>query len=136
MCLLSSILLRLFPGEKISPRDIIKRDQISYSNGTITISGIEGDVIIPDIADTNSMDGLFDYGHNLLLLDTFDKSALEIGDIIVYSSTQGLIVHRIVEIGTDTNGCWYKCKGDNNSSKDPYLIRNFNILYLCIGIIY
>lgn len=127
------------PKEKISPRDIIKLSQIE-----ITTAGglyhiqivVDGRVTIAEIADTNSMDGLMDIGHNALLLADFDKEALEVGDIIVYQTDFGKIIHRIVEKGIDISGVWYKCKGDNNFRKDPYIIRKPNILYLCIGIIY
>ena len=136
MCILS-----VKPKEKISPRDIIKWKQIVWDEAgeSISIKGIKGKVLIAGIVDTNSMDGLFDYGHNVLLISDFDKTELEVGDIIVYATTTndvGMIIHRIVEKGVDGEGIWYKCKGDNNFKKDPYVLREVNILYLCIGIIY
>ena len=134
MCKLSQK-LPFRPVEKISPRDIIKSDQISIVGSTITIDA-GGRVTLAEIADTNSMDSLMDIGHNALLLEDFDKSALEVGDIIVYAAPEGKIVHRIVEKGVDEQGNWFRCKGDNNFTKDPYIIRDINILSLCIGIIY
>ncbi len=137
MCKLSSK-LPVAPKIKPSPRDIIKREQIvwDYPNERIVINGIKGYVSIPQVADTNSMVGVFDYGHNPLLVADFDKNALGIGDIIIYVTQQGKIIHRIVKKGIDSLGAWYKCKGDNNFTEDPTLIRQENIMYLCIGIIY
>lgn len=126
------------PVMKKSPRDIIKRDQIAWNpeHKSITISKVTGYVSIAEIADTNSMEGIFDYGHNVLLVSEFDKSKLEVGDIIVYAAGQGKIIHRVVEMGRDEAGQWFKCKGDSNFRDDPYILRKSNIMYLCIGIIY
>lgn len=126
------------PTIRQSPRDIIRRGQIvwDYTKEAITISGIKGYVSIAEIADTNSMEGIFDYGHNVLLVSEFDKSKLEVGDIIVYTAPQGKVIHRIVEKGIDDMGRWFKVKGDTNFRDDPYILREINIIYLCIGIIY
>ena len=94
--------------------------------------------LIKNIADTNSMDPLFDSDHTLIVKgkDSFNVNALNKGDIIVYQSERGLIVHRIIQVGSDDQGIFYKCEGDNNNTPDPYIIRDINIKYLVAGIIY
>lgn len=123
-----------------SPRDIIKRHQIYWNDneGTITIHGIKGYVWITGVADTNSMDGLLDYGHTVLLIKEFDKSQLAVGDIVVFQPLENAqqIIHRIVEIKEDAYGRWYRTKGDNCYARDPYILRDGHIKFLCIGIIY
>ena len=123
--------------ERPSPRDIIKYNQISWTVDTLTIKDIPS-ITIANIADTNSMDGLFDIGHNALLISAFDRGKLAVGDIIVYrpDDNVGQIIHRIIEIGEDDLGKFYRAKGDNNYREDIYIIRNDHISYLCIGIIY
>lgn len=128
-------------SERPSPRDIIKRHQIYWNEteGRITIHGIKGYVWITGVADTNSMDGLLDFGHTVLLIKEFDKSQLQVGDIVVYQPTEryaNKIIHRIVKIGEDKEGRWYKTRGDNIATSDPYKLRNQHIKFLCIGIIY
>uniref|UniRef100_A0A6M3L4F9 Peptidase n=1 Tax=viral metagenome TaxID=1070528 RepID=A0A6M3L4F9_9ZZZZ len=136
--LLALIYRKMATNEQISPRDIIPQKNIKYfpQTETIGISGIKPKVWLTTVQDTNSMDGLIDYGHTVLLINSFDKADLAIGDIIVYSAPGGQIIHRIVKITEDEQGRLYTCKGDNNPEKDPYLIRTENISWLCIGIIY
>ncbi len=120
--------------ERPSPRDIVKYNQISWTADTLTIKDIPS-ITIATIADTNSMDGLLDVGHNALLISEFDKDKLAVGDIIIFKTGMGQIIHRITRIGED--GEWYcYTKGDNNYSEDPYRIRKANITFLCIGVIY
>ena len=126
--------------ERPSPRDIVKYNQISWTADTLTIKDIPS-ITIASIADTNSMDGLMDVGHNALLISKFDKDKLAVGDIIVFRPTEhdkGQIIHRITRIWTNGNdGEWYcYTKGDNNYSEDPYRVRKAHIRFLCVGIIY
>ena len=123
--------------ERPSHRDIVKYNQISWTANTLTIKDIPS-ITVANIADTNSMDGLFDIGHNALLISAFDRGKLAVGDIIVYrpDDNVGQIIHRIIEIGEDDLGKFYRAKGDNNYNIDVYLIRNDHIRYLCVGIIY
>lgn len=124
--------------ERISPNDWVKREQIHYDFGKqlLTINKLPPIVKIFSIADTNSMDGLLDIGHNVIATDEFDRNKLAIGDIVVYRVYTKLIVHRIVEIKEDKNGRIYRCRGDNNIVEDPYYLRDLNIKYLVLGVIY
>ncbi len=123
--------------ERISPNDWVKRDQIDYieKSNLLTIK-LPPIVKIFGVADTGSMDGLLDYGHNVIATDEFDRSKLAVGDIVVYQVYTTKIVHRIVEITEDKNGRIYRMRGDNNINIDPYYLRDLHIKWLVIGIIY
>ena len=123
--------------ERISPNDWVGYKQIVYDEKTklLTIK-LEPTVKIFSIADTNSMDGLLDIGHNVIATDNFDRSKLAVGDIVIYQIYTTKIVHRIVEIREDKNGRIYRCRGDNNINIDPYYLRDLHIKWLVLGIIY
>lgn len=121
-----------------SPRDIIPQKDIKYipSKGKIEISNISPSIWLTTVQDTNSMDGVMDYGHTCLLTDNFDPRDLEVGDVVVYRAGSGQLIHRIVEIGTDEEGRYYRMKGDNCYAIDPYLVRGKHIVWLLLGVIY
>ena len=121
--------------ERSSPNDWIKRDLIDYNGKLLTIK-LEPNVKIFNIADTNSMDGLLDIGHNVIATDNFDKAKLAVGDIVIYQVYLTKIVHRIVEIKEDKNGRIYRCRGDNNVNTDKWYLRDLHIKWLVIGILY
>jgi len=123
--------------ERISPNDWVKREQIDYNEKLklLTIK-LEPNVKIFDIADTNSMDGLLDIGHNVIATDHFDRAKLSVGDMVVYQVYTTKIVHRIVEITEDKNGRIYRCRGDNCLDTDPYYLRDLNIKWLVLLIGY
>lgn len=135
-----------FKREKPSPQDIVKKEWIPTSIYTSQINIPFTDdplVYIPDIADTNSMDPLFDIGHNCILLagaTEADQATLcdflKVGDVAVYQVYTNLIIHRITKIGSDDTGRFFKFKGDNNFSGDHYKVRDSWIRYLMIGVIY
>ena len=124
--------------ERISPNDWVKIDQFQYSPlySTLTITGLK-EIEVRGVADTGSMDGLVDYGHNVILTKNFDRDKLAVGDIIAYYQINlNLTLHRIVEMGIDNNGKWYHTRGDNCIENDGYRLRNEHVKYLCIGVVY
>jgi len=123
--------------ERISPNDWVLYNQIAYDSQTRTlkVGGLEPEVKVFGVADTGSMDGLMDYGHHVVLTTNFDRNKLAIGDIVAFSYVN-LILHRIVEMGEDGKGRWYRTRGDNCIDNDPYLLRQKDMLWLCIAIIY
>jgi len=122
--------------ERISPNNWIADNDVVYipKNHLLTIK-IKPDVWITDVSDTNSMDGLVDIGHSVILTNNFDKSKLAVGDIVCYQYYTRLILHRIVQIKEGANRL-YKCRGDNNTVDDPYWLSDVNIKWLCVGILY
>jgi len=137
MQLLRKFYLKQSGAERISPNDWVSYNQIDYNEKLklLTIK-LEPKVKVFGIADTGSMDGLLDFGHNVIATDHFDKSKLAVGDIVVYQVYTTKICHRIVEIREDKNGRIYRCRGDNCIDTDPYYLRDLNIKYLVLGILY
>lgn len=150
-------LLKLFTptGEIPSPSDIVPETSIGASVSdagamvSINLARLNipftkiPKVWIPPIPDTNSMDGIFDYGNNNILIagaDEVDQRVLidfiKVGDIAVYRTTKVYAIHRIVEIGNDKKGRYFRFKGDNNAVKDPDFVRDNEIEWLSVGVIY
>ena len=153
MCWLSRI-LGISGQDKPSPSNIIQETGILADNYSAKVIidlrqnniGMvkQPKVWMPPIPDSNSMDSSFDYGHNNILIsgaDNFDQikliNFLTVGDIAVYQ-VAGMtpIIHRIVEIGKDGDGRYFRFQGDNNAVKDPHKVRDSEILWLSIGTIY
>ena len=156
MCWLSNLFKS--GSEKPSPSDIVKRDAISFvvSNLIVNLTRLNipfsqmPKVWICSVPDTNSMDPGFDYGHNNILVAGADEADhkimidfLKVGDIAVYrippdlsQPAKAYMIHRIVEISKDNEGRFFRFRGDNNSSRDLYKVRDENILWLCAGTIF
>ncbi len=176
-----NFLSRLFGKtvERPSPSDIIPKANITvntfYNAAQIRIDYTHLNIPftkppiikpIMDIPDTNSMDGLMDYGHNPLYIEPSD---IENHKILVdwlaaeFLRSKGLLandcvyrvmvddtdnssdftkpykwyaIHRIWKIGYDENGRWWIFKGINNVVRDPVYARDNNILWVNTGIIY
>ena len=123
-------------GERASPSDWIKKDQIHVFNDKIIIDVQGADWA--EFVDTNSMDPVIDEYANSIELHPTDPSQLSIGDIISYSSqfSDGIIIHRIIQIGFDETGWFAIVKGDNNSRQDPGKVRFEDIEGVLVGILY
>ncbi len=132
-------LRRLFTLDQPSPIGVVDPSTIKYNRATETLTlKVKSPVWITDVADTNSMDGLFDKGDRVVVTASFDKEKLTVGDVIIFQPDGygGTIIHRIVKIGRDRNGKWYKTKGDNCIMGDPYKLRSKHIKYLLAVVIY
>lgn len=122
--------------ERLSPSDWIKEDQIKVYKDRIVIE--VDDAIWARFADTGSMDPVLDAGTNGLEIKIDDPSKLRIGDIVSYKSTltEGIIIHRIVFIGEDKDGRYFVMKGDNLPSNDPEKVRDEQLQYVLVGLLY
>lgn len=122
--------------ERLSPYDHVKESQISVYKDKIVID--INNAIWARYTDTNSMDPLFDKGANGIEISPDSPEDLHIGDIIAYDAewADGVVIHRIIEIGNDEQGIYFITKGDNNPIQDPEPIRFPQVKYILIGIIY
>ena len=100
-------------------------------------------VWVPDIPGSKSMDPVFDWEHNNILIQGADAENqsimadfLKVGDIAVYRHPLLYAIHRIVKIEQDDEGRKFTFKGDNNYTNDPYAVRDEHIEWLSIGTIY
>ena len=178
MCWLRS----LFGGtlEVPSPSDIIPKENITVSN-TYNAVGIRIDytrinipftkppklLSIMDIPDSNSMDGVMDYGNYPLYIEPPDAENHQIMvDWLAkeWTDSKGMLandcvyrimvndtddpkdfskahifyaIHRIDKIEYDSAGRrFWRFKGVNNPRRDPYKVKDVNLLWLNTGVIY
>ncbi|MBN2112024.1 signal peptidase I [Candidatus Woesearchaeota archaeon] len=122
--------------ERDSPSDWVGEDEIHVYSDRVVI-----DISNPQWAtftNTNSMDPVIDSGSNAIEIAPQSTKQLKVGDIISYESEyiDGTVIHRIVDIGEDSNGWYCKTKGDNNPFEDPGKIRFGQIKRVLVAIIY
>ena len=159
-------LLKLFGTEKEqSPSDWLPREAITAIDGNVVVDlsklipGLSAPpkVWIPPVPSTGSMLPNFSHEHNNILIagaNGTDHQAitgyLQEGDIAVYRIMQKpdddpadfskphifYAIHRIIKMGIDDEGIFYTFKGDNNSTRDPYHVRERNILWVSTGTIF
>jgi signal peptidase I len=130
-------LFNIFSGTKDlpDPKDRIKEEQILVTKEKITIN--QKGVMWSRIANTESMNPVFDKGHNIFFIKPV-KEDLQVGDIISFyrkiDNVQN-VIHRIIEIGNDSQGWYVITKGDNCTTTDGKT-RFEDIHKVVIGIIY
>lgn len=123
------------PVERNSPADWIKESQIEMRPDGVFIHLNNPQWAI--LADTNSMDPVFDSGSHLIQAFPTAPSDIRVGDIISYDSPLGFsIVHRVTEIGNDDEGWYAITKGDNNPTPDPWKIRFDWVTRVTVMIVY
>ncbi len=120
--------------DRASPQDWISEDQIQVLSDRVVIN-------VPDarwarFAPTRSMDPVLDEGAYGIQIVPQSPDQLAIGDIITYDYNGRKIIHRIVEIGIDGQGYYFKTKGDNNPQPDPDLVRWHQVERVLIAVIY
>jgi hypothetical protein len=122
--------------ERPSPCQRINQSQILVTGGSILIDFQNAEWA--KFTDTNSMDPVLDTGSYALEYVPSSSDELCVGDIASYSTrlASGTIIHRIVEIGYDTDGWYARFKGDNLPYMDPEKVRFEQIQRVVIGIIY
>lgn len=116
-----------------APFDFVKEDQIQIFEDKIIIN-ING-ASISRYAPTGSMLPVLDQGSNGIRIIPESELDIHIGDIITFEQDNMLIIHRVVEIGSDSKGTYFITRGDNNNINDEK-IRFKDIKYLTIGVIW
>jgi len=123
------------PVERDSPSDWIAENQIQMGPDGVTVRFNNPQWAI--LADTNSMDPVFDAGSHLIQMVPASKEQIHQGDIVSYNSPMGFtIVHRVNEIGADEEGWYAILKGDNNPTADPWKVRWDMVTRVTVAIIY
>jgi hypothetical protein len=129
-------ILGLSNEERPSPYDRVPESKILVEKDKIVIN-------VPNaqwskFTDTNSMDPVIDEGANAIQIVPTDRSQIHVGDIVSYESdyAEGIIIHRVIEIGYDEKGWYCIMKGDNNPNNDPGKVRFSQIRRVVIAIIY
>ncbi len=148
-------------GERPSPSDIVPISSIRYDRDTgilqvdlnhLNIPLVERPrVIAPQIPNTNSMDPAYDWGHTVvylkgateadhaLLLDWLaGQPPRHRGNIMVGGGpgTGYYVTHRVVKVGYDKQGRYWRLKGDNSAVADRKILRDADMLWVGAVIIY
>ena len=122
-----------FNSNNSAPFDFVKENQIQVYDDKIVID-IKG-ASISSYAPTGSMLPVLDKGSNGIRIVPESEAEIHIGDIITFNQDNMLIVHRVIEIGSDSEGTYFITKGDNSPINDRK-IRFKDIKYITIGIIW
>ncbi len=125
----------LFTAEELhSPGNWVQEEQIKVYKDMVVLD-------IPNaqwagFTNTNSMDPLLDEDAHAIELKPASPDAIQIGDVISYHGSYGIIVHRVIEKGTDEEGIYYLVKGDNTTVRDPFKVRFEQVEGVVIAVIY
>jgi len=91
------------------------------------------------------MDPVMDFGHVYMLVAGADEenqaimvNFIKVGDIAVYQRLLDSkpIIHRVIDIGADSEGRFFVFRGDNTSMADPVPVRDAQIEWLSVGVVY
>ena len=127
----------LFTAREVSsPSDHISKDKIHVYDDRIVID-LKG-AQWAEFTDSNSMDPILDAEANSFEITPSTTGDINVGDIISYKpdNYNGLIVHRVIDIGSDSKGWFAVVKGDNLRAPDAEKVRFSQINGLLVGIIY
>jgi hypothetical protein len=135
----SSIISRVLgngPADRLSPQDRIAEENIRVEKDRVIIN--VPNAVWARFTDTKSMDPVLDVGANAIQIIPKDPSEIFPGDIVSYQSryADGIIIHRVIEIGYDEEGWYAIMKGDNNPRPDPGKIRFSQVRRVLVAIIY
>ncbi len=117
-----------------APADRVTPDQIKvYPNQIVlNVKGASWASFTP----THSMNPVLDEHTNALEVKPQSPLDIHLGDIIAYTSNDGVIIHRVIEINSDAQGTYYIVKGDNNDIADPLKVRFTDIQGVVVAVIY
>ncbi len=85
---------------------------------------------------SGSMTPLYPVGSTIMMDPNIDKSGVQVGQVITFSTRSGLTVtHRVVERVQNKNleGVWYQTKGDANNAPDADLTPASAVIGLSLG---
>jgi len=116
-----------------APSDYVKENQIQVFDDKIVIN--IKDASIGRYAPTGSMKPVLDENSNGIRIIPQIEEDIHIGDIITFEQEDKLIIHRVIDKGTDEKGVYFITKGDNNQISDGK-IRFQDIKYITVGIIW
>jgi hypothetical protein len=125
------------PEDVPSPSDTLTNSEIHVLSDRVEITI---DNAIPAIfTDTNSMDPVIDEHTTAIEVTVTDPSTIQVGDIVSYETPLApgtTIIHRVVEIGEDSEGTYFIFKGDNNPTTDPGKVRPEQLRRKVVGLLY
>ena len=120
--------------ERDSPLDRISESQIHVYQDRVVLDIQNAQW--STFTDTNSMDPVLDAGANAIQVVPQSADEISVGDIISYEYGDGIIIHRVVEIGSDELGWYAIAKGDNNLYRDPGKVRFYQVKRVVVAIVF
>ena len=118
-----------------TPSDWIKEDQIQVDNNKVIIN--IKDAKWARFTNTDSMLPFLDENSNAIEIIPTNENEIHIGDIVSYRAfTNDIVIHRVIEKGTDEQGVYFILKGDNNPYPDPEKVRFSQIQRILVAVIY
>ncbi len=120
--------------ERSSPSNWINEEQIKVFKDQVILD-IPG-ASWAKFTDTNSMDPFIDENSNAIEILPADPDSIEVGDVISYQTSYGVLIHRVIEKGKDENGFYYFVKGDNNTIRDPFQVRFEDVKGVVVAVVY
>jgi hypothetical protein len=121
-------------AELNSPSDWIKEPDIKIYKNRV-IMDIK-DATWATFTNTNSMDPFIDENSHAIEILPDAADLINVGDVISYTASYGVIIHRVVEKGVDEKGIYYIVKGDNNKFRDPLKVRFEDVQGVVVAVIY
>lgn len=124
------------PLERDSPSDWISENQIKVTKENVVVD--LQNAVWATFTDTHSMEPVLSANANALEIVPTSTEQIHVGDIVSYESklVDGTIIHRIIEIGSDSQGWYAVFKGDNLAKPDPEKVRWEQIRRIVVAIIY
>lgn len=125
--------LSLVSNDAVAPSDVIQKNDIKVYPDRVVIY-VEN-ASLSTYASTGSMKPLFDESANGLRIQPTSASEIKVGDIITFKRGNDLVVHRVIETGTDESGIYFITKGDNNTYDDGKVYFD-QVLYKTVALFY
>ncbi|MBT3398179.1 S26 family signal peptidase [archaeon] len=116
-----------------APSDYVGSDDV-FIRGNEVVLRIP-DASLSRYAPTGSMRPVLDVGTTGVRIIPQGEDEISVGDIVTFQRGFDLIVHRVIEKGTDSEGIYFVTKGDNSDMADGK-IRFEDIRYKTIALIY
>ncbi len=120
--------------ESYAPSDYLPQEKIHVYGNSIVLD--IKDALWSQFTSTGSMIPLFDENANAVQILPENPDYINIGDIIAFRQKKEIIIHRVVDTGTDEKGLYYITKGDNNILADTEKVRFDQIEGKIIAVIY
>ncbi len=127
-------ILTFSSDEIMSPEDHISEEQIRVYDDRVVLE--INDPVWSSFTNTNSMDPLLDIGANGIEIKPQSEEDIHVGDVISYKTENGVVIHRVIEIGYDEEGIYYMMKGDNNPIADKDKVRFSDLQGILVAVVY
>jgi len=122
-----------FSDNMTEPSDSVDENQIKIMKDRIILD-IQN-ASLGRYAPSGSMLPILNEKSNGIRVPVYSEKDIKIGDIITFKTKEGLIIHRVIEIGKDDKGWYAITKRDNNPVSDGK-IRFSQIKYKTIGVLW